>query len=211
MFGRSPILPITIPAEEIIQQQWTKRECYDHLAAVQQALADAYEIAKARMDNKRRHMKAMFDRLRSSLQVTEGDYVYIAEPFSKKLRKLEPRAKGPYPITHVSHHPDTGDIVAVEVEVTSGETGELIKKYFPRRRLRPIRFRLPRMDWRDLSLGEEQELVELQKEIDDCSTLVQLGAVLPQTDKAVFLIFDADGHEVGEETLTDLVEMDSLV
>ena len=96
MFKRCPVLPITIPTEEISSQQWSEKECYGYLASVQEALTEAYYIAKAKIDKKRGHMKTMFDRLRPSLKVKEGDYAYIAEPSSKKLRKFEPRAREPY-------------------------------------------------------------------------------------------------------------------
>ena len=76
----------------------------------------------------------------------EGDHVHIAHLYTRKPKKLEPRARGPYKVKEVIVHPITKDAVSVSVATTQPGQQEKIYKRYPRRHLRQICSRLPTID-----------------------------------------------------------------
>lgn len=183
MFGKAPHMPIAISLDEIQSTEWRTTQALDHLSRVQISLKEAYDIAQALGDKKRQQMKAAFDRYRPTFKVQIGDFVYIAEPFSKKLKKFQPRAYGPFPVTHVTHHPQTNDIVGIQVDTTDSKLWDPPVQYFARRRLRPLRFQLPKVDWQALGIDSLEEQASIQNEINDCAAITDLGITMPTSDK----------------------------
>jgi ribonuclease HI/transposase InsO family protein len=153
VFGRMPILPMKIPDDVLDPSDWKGEKAkapYDYLQEVKKSLEEAYEIVNAKAYQRRLRMKDHYDKSRSELLLEVGDYVYITWPFSKKLKKFEPRCYGPYPVIEISRHPETNDIVSVVCNLATAGATEVLPKRFPRRRIRPIRATLPKTNWQQL-------------------------------------------------------------
>ena len=154
IFGRSPPLPIPLTIkekEDLLALNWKSVEPKDYLLQIQEAFKEAYELVTEKTVKRRAAMKLQFDKNRPPLRLECGESVFVKYPFSKKLKKLDPRCFGPFKVTHITRHPETDDIVSVECEVPSRSTGEITLKRFPRCRVKPIRMSLPVTDWENVS------------------------------------------------------------
>lgn len=145
VFGRVPPLPLS--AEQLARQEEIKYNHSDHLICIQRALKQAHEVAEAQLSSRRVQMKRTFDRCRQPLRLKKGDFVYIYYPYSTKLRKLHPKAFGPFPVTKVSTLPGTCEAVGVAVQIGVTEAGDPVVKRFPRCRVRPVRAHHQDIDW----------------------------------------------------------------
>ena len=156
VFGRVPPLPVQVPEEVLTDEYPTHPNYMTYLANLQANLMEARGILDLRLEARRQRMKSSFDHRRSPLRIEKGEFAYIAYPFSKKIKKLEARAKGPYLVTQVTKHPETGDVVSIEVEVKDPNTGQSVIKRYPRRRIRPVRARLPLVDWNKIKKSPDE-------------------------------------------------------
>ena len=166
VFGRSPRLPITVKIDEEQINSPQRVEAAQYLRQLQFALEYAHEYVEEKTIQRRQRMTDTFNNKRSPLLLKAGDHVYITHPYNQKPRKLEPRARGPYKVEKVSQHPDTHDVVSVTVDITPPGCTEKQFKVFARKRLRPIRSRLPTIDWQnckpyEVDIGKEKDLADL--------------------------------------------------
>ena len=150
IFGRMPNLP-SRRATDIEEHEITGQDYSDYLRRLQQSMRYAHTLVDRTVADKRKQMKELFDKRRAPLKIEPGDFVYLTFPFSEKLKKFSPRATGPFKVEGVSHHPETGDVVAVTVNLPQPGGGDSILKVFPRRRIRKLTARLPAVDWTDLA------------------------------------------------------------
>ena len=123
---------------------------YDYLHEIKSALKEAFELVESKMFKRKEQSKEAFDRNRQPLNLKPGDFTFIKYPYNIKLKKLHPKAYGPFEIVKVSHHPDTGDLVSVECNIEPTKGSEPKLKVFPRCRLRPIQAQLPKVNWDNL-------------------------------------------------------------
>ena len=161
VFGRSPRLPVVVPINEEQINSPTRVEAAQHLRQLQLALQYARSYVDERTTQRRQRMTDNFNRQRGPLRLKVGDHIYISHPYSRKPKKLDPRALGPYKVSKVTQHPVTKDVVSVEVDVTPPGSDEKKYKYIPRRRIRPIHSRLPTIDWKTWPDEEAKDLAEL--------------------------------------------------
>ena len=202
VFGRSPILPIPVKIDEGLINSPTRVEAAKYLQQLQLALKNTHDFVIERTVQRRQRMTDAFNAQRSPLLLKVGDHVYITHPYSRKPPKLEPRARGPYQVTTVSHHPVTKEIVSVEVDVTPPGQSEKKLKRFPRRRLRPIRSRLPTIDWSQWPPCEE-----VKDKAPDLADIHEIPE--KENDPPTYLAFE-DGPEeahLEEEYLFDIIEV----
>ena len=113
MFGRVPQLPIQDPGS--FEQTHEQLTHLDHLVVIRSALTEAHEFAKERLRLHRERIKRVFDKFRQPLKIDKGDFVYILYPYNQKIRKLHPKAFGPFEVIEVSHLPHTMEVVGVTV------------------------------------------------------------------------------------------------
>ena len=99
-------------------------------------------------------MKASFDQARRPLRIKVGDYAYVYYPRTFKMRKLTPKAFGPFPVTKVSLMPGTGDPVGITVNMGTDEMPE--EKRFARARIYPFSYVQRDVDWNALSKRAEE-------------------------------------------------------
>ena len=128
--------------------------------------------------------------------------MYVTRPYSRKLKKLELRVHGPYKVTQVSTYPETGDVISVEIDVTLPGSEKLELKRFPRRRLRPIRSRLPTIDWNNWL--ENKDVSDRPKDLADLLSIQDAP-----TDPPAYVAFeDEDENEQpSDKYILDIVEV----
>ena len=96
VFGRSPRLPVVVPIDESQANSRTRREAAQYLKQLQTALQHLHAYVTERTVQRRQRMTDVYNSHRSPLVLEVGDHVYVTHPYSKKPKKLDPRAKGPY-------------------------------------------------------------------------------------------------------------------
>ena len=202
VFGRSPRLPVAVPIDESQINSPTRAEAAQYLKQLVTALTHAHRCVEEKTSQRRTRMADAFNSRRSPLMLEAGDHVYITHPYSIKPKKLEPRARGPYKVIKVTHHPTTQDVVSVEVDVTPPGSEQKVSKWFPRRRLRPIRSRLPTIDWKNWPENNESE-----ENVPDLADLLNIKEA--ETDPPTYVAFedDVENAKLCEEYILDILEL----
>ena len=150
VFGRMPHLPMNNSSDRLDSIEKLQTKPYDYLREVKNALKEAFALVEVKIKQSKEKSKEYFDKNRPPLHLKPGDFTFVTWPYNQKPKKLQPKGYGPFKITKVSHHPDTGDVVSVECDIAPSDSVEPKLKVFPRSRLRPIDALLPSVDWDQL-------------------------------------------------------------
>ena len=219
MFGRTPPLPYSDRQLDISDETLQQLNCPDYLKEIKLALKEAQDLVNEKTRKKRESMQRNYNRCRKRLEIQVGDLVYITKPYSQILKKTETRAKGPYKVVKVSHHPTTHEVVGVEVDVTKPGAEKPDIRFYPRRRLRVLKVRIPETDWDGMqrpsassndgtaaSEGDSSSQTDattlryvdekVEVEMPDTLLVSEFGADLPQVPEAIFMASSAvDGSD----------------
>lgn len=120
------------------------------------------------MESRRNYIQNMFNRFRRPLKLKEGDYAYVYAPHDTILRKFQPRATGPFPVTHIHRLKGTNEPMAVELNI--GTEDVPILKTFARYRILPLQYSHRDINWPLIERRAKEKLsIETpnQESIDD--------------------------------------------
>lgn len=147
VFGKTPPLPIRIPD---MPDELTKASANDHVNFLRMNLEEFNTLASSNLVARQEAMEKQYNRFRSALMVKPGDWVYVTHPYDHQIKKLDPRAYGPFKVTRAPTNA-AGHVMWVECLCKEGAETEEKPKIFPRRRIRPVDATLPGVEWEQLN------------------------------------------------------------
>ena len=195
MFGRPPAFPLANPDSGYTAP--TVENLSDRALHVLSALRQAREHISDRLDVRRQQIKAMFDKFRQPLRIRVGDYAYVYYPPNRLLRKMHPKAFGPYPVVRVSFLPGTRDPVGVTLNFGTEEEPDL--RRFPRARVHPFSFTIRDIDWAGFSDRADECREGSQEFLQDYAGAIDLSGITNSSHrrmdrKGVLTDLDLQGH-----------------
>ena len=173
MFGRPPSFPLAHPNASFPAP--TVENLSDRMFYTLHALNKAHEHISQKLEVRRDQIKAMFDKFRRLLKISVGDYAYVYYPQNQMLRKLHPKAFGPYPVVRVSFLPGTRDPIGITLDI--GTEDEPNYRRFPRARVHPFSFTLRDIDWCGLSERAAECRQDSQEFLDEFTGSLDLNSI----------------------------------